>query len=186
MHNNNKLISLAGIANSGKNFFADQIKKYSDKNVIILSLADALKKDLQPFILEKFGIDILNCTREEKNLVRPLLVSFGGINRQLSKGTCYTKIIGEQIKDIKDSVIILSDLRYIQWETDEYFWVKNHGGKLIYIERAGIDYPNEDERINCPKLKAVADFVFEPPYFTPENENECEEYFRGVLKQILV
>lgn len=186
MQNNNKLISLAGKASVGKNFFADQIQKYSDKNVVILSLADALKKDLQPFILEKFGIDILNCTREQKNLVRPILVSFGGVNRKISKGTCYTKILDDQISKIKDSIIVIVDTRYSEYETDECQWVKNHGGKLIYIERAGIDYPNEDERINCPKLKAVADFVFEPPYFGPENEKECEEYFRGVLKQILV
>lgn len=186
MQNNNKLLALSGKANSGKNFFADQIQKYYNKPVVILSLADALKKDAQAFILEKFGIDILNCTREQKDLVRPILVAIGRVNRKISKGTCYTKIIDSQIKDIKDSIIVITDCRYIYYPEDEYYWLKNHGGKLIYIERAGIDYPNEDERINCPKLKAVADFVFEPPYFGPENEKECETYFKEVLNKILV
>lgn len=186
MQNNNIIIGLCSKAGGGKNFFADQIKKYSNKPVEILALADALKEDLYHLIFMKFGFDIFNCTREQKDSVRDILVAFGKVQRQKSNGTYYTKILDEKIKKISDSIIIVVDIRYMYYETDEYHWIKSHGGKLIYIERAGIDYPNEDERINCPKLKAVADFVFEPPFFTTENEKECEEYFKGVLAQILV
>jgi hypothetical protein len=183
---NRIIIGIGGGAGFGKSFFAEKIAQYAGRKTVILPLADPLKEDVRPFILEKFGIDILNCTREEKDLVRPILLAVGKINRKISNGTCYTKKVEARPEFNSDSIVVIPDARYIETNEDEYYWLKKHGGKLIYIERAGIDYPNEDERINCPKLKAVADFVFEPPYFGPENEKECEEYFRGVLNQILV
>lgn len=177
-----KLIGLSGNHGVGKNFTADQLAKIFEqqgKTVSILSLADELKKDLQSFLLEKFNINILDCTREEKNRVRPILVEYARIKRIESKGTHYAQIL-ENLPEFNSSdVVIITDIRYVEYDTDEYYWLRAHGGKLIYIVRNDCPPANVDELENNARLYNLADIVIGPPFYEPENIDS--NYYQDIL-----
>lgn len=177
-----KLIGLSGNHGVGKNFTADQLAKVFEqqgKTVSILSLADELKKDLQSFLLEKFNINILDCTREEKNKVRPILVEYARIKRIESKGTHYAQIL-ENLPEFNSSdVVIITDIRYVEYPFDEFHWLRYRGGKLIHIMRNGCHPANDDELENNAKLYNLADTVIYPPFYEPENIDS--NYYREIL-----
>jgi hypothetical protein len=180
------LIGLSGNHGVGKNFTADQIAKIYKQhgyNVSILSLADELKKDLQKFLWEKFNINILDCTREEKNRVRPILVEYARIKRVETLGQHYPKILQDLPEFNSSDVVIITDIRYIEYLTDEYYWLRQHGGKLIHIHRKGCPPANEDELDNNAKLEFFADEVIEPPYYDGEVDLD---FYKQLLKSLSI
>jgi hypothetical protein len=101
-------------------------------------LADALKQEIAPFLKDLYGIDIFSCSREDKNLVRQILVEHGRIRRIATNGTYWTNKLTQSIKDYVDAapenVAVITDIRYSVYEEDEVFWLKNiMGGSLVHI-----------------------------------------------------
>ena len=160
-----KVIGIAGVARSGKDTLCDLLRKgllergYKSQR---FALADLLKAKIRPFLLEFFEIDIFDCSPEEKELVRPLLVEFGRAKRITSEGSYWTGLLQEEIDKADCDVAIVTDIRYAEYEYDEADWLKewNHG-TLIHVERVLpngeiLTAPNADEERNNPKLKELA------------------------------
>ena len=64
------IIGLSGVARSGKDSFFNVAEEYfSSKDIKCkrLALADNLKQDLRQFVMNKFDIDIINMSPEEKD-----------------------------------------------------------------------------------------------------------------------
>ena len=83
-----KNIGLSGVAGSGKNTVCDIIIKLLDRLNLPykeLSIAKNLKRELSDPCKKLYGIDSSNCSREEKDLIRPFLVAHGQIKRKLAK-----------------------------------------------------------------------------------------------------
>ena len=173
---NTIVVGCAGNATCGKDTFANLlIKRLSEKGITAkrYALADALKSDLYFFLKQNFDIDIFDCTLEQKNLVRPILVEYGRAKRIQTKGTFWTNLVEEKIKQDRLPVAVVSDVRYwIYPDIDELPWLKNKlNGVLVYIDRYdNIDGkrrytapPNHDELENNPKLKKAADWHIDWP-----------------------
>ena len=112
------------------------------------------------------GIDSLNCSREEKEVIRPLLVAHGLIKRNLSRGRHWVDLLTNELDP--DKINIITDIRFDKYEKDEVYWLKNEvNGLLIHVSRYDeiggkrIFLPpvNETERENNPKVKRKADFI---------------------------
>jgi len=165
-----KIIGISGVATSGKDTLCSLISRYlSEKNIATkrVALADKLKEDLRPFLIEKFHVDIMKPTVEEKTLVRPILVSYGKVKRSLTKGTYWTSKVDETIQNmLNDKILpIITDIRYHEYPEDEFYWLKNKGGILIHISRVGIDDKiippaNTEEKENDKRIKENADFTY--------------------------
>jgi len=165
--NINKIIGISGVATSGKDTLCNMISRYlSQKNIISkrIALADNLKNDLRDFILDKFSIDITKSTPEEKSLVRPIMVSYGKIRRSISKGTHWTQKVEKDLERLTSENIIpiITDIRYMEYPEDEYFWLKNKNGVLVHISRLDLNGnlippANFEEKENDVKLKEVSD-----------------------------
>lgn len=166
------LIGITGLATCGKDLLLEMLKVRGE--VTRFALADNLKKDLRPFLLEKFGIDINVCSPEQKEMVRPIMVSYGKVWRIMSGGTHWTKMVEEQVTLKKrNSLVAITDIRYSDPEfiQDEVAWIKEMGGILIHLSRYSIvgkmkKYilpPNSDEAVNDPILKNESDFKLEWP-----------------------
>jgi hypothetical protein len=183
------MIGLSGIAGSGKDLFCKLLLKEIKGTRI--ALADPLKEETRGFILQKYGIDILNCTLEQKNKVRDFLVFYGGIKRYESKGTYWTSKAQNKI-DVSKYTSVVTDIRYAEYENDEIHWIKNtNQGVLVHIRkyceietmdshqvrRIYFDPPNEDERRNDPKLREKADYSIEWPHV----ENATQEEIKVTL-----
>lgn len=188
----NNMIGLTGVARSGKDTFYSILKRYLKEKTIEsqrIALADNLKYELGDFVKDKFKIDLAKCDGREKELVRPLMVSYGKCRRIQTDGKYWTSMVESKIKELKKSNIlpIITDIRYIEYKDDEYAWLKNHNGILIHISRKlddGTLIPpaNIEEKSNDNKLKAVADYCVS--WETCQDVNFLYELMQKHLKNI--
>ena len=183
---NKLVIAAAGVSRSGKNSFCDLIHKKLENlgfTVKQHALANQLKADLYFLIQHNLNIDVYKCNDVEKQLIRPILVEWGRIRRIQSKGIFWTNLVEQQIVKSTSQIQLISDLRYDFYPEDELFWLKKRmNGILVHIKRYSasecwpkndpqdirirreyIKAPNEDEKINDPKLEATADYKVEWP-----------------------
>ena len=188
------IIGLGGIAKSGKDFFFTNLKKTTKRNVIRFAIADELKKELFSLIKNTYNVDIFNCSAEDKEKIRPMLLSHGKIRRNESKGRHWINKISEKIKDAakdKENIVVITDIRYDEFAEDEVDWVKKElNGFFVhiskYIEDKGVRVfglpPNEDEAINNPKLIEKADYLIQWP--DKLGEEQAKKYCNDVLVHI--
>lgn len=185
-----KVIGVSGVARSGKDTMAQALKEILEENegirVEIRSLAAPLKSDIYDFILERFGIDVFDCTDEEKKLIRPLLVGYGGAKRAQTQGKYWTSLMDLELAYLAEdnvSVVIIPDIRYCDFEDDEVGWLLKKSGFLIHVSKELKDGTilqpaNEDEERNDPVLQRAADFSV----LWPEQDfQECKEVARTLL-----
>jgi hypothetical protein len=188
----NNMIGLTGVARSGKDTFYSILKRYlKEKNIDSqrIALADNLKYELGDFVKDKFKIDLSKCDGSDKELIRPLMVSYGKCRRIQTEGKYWTSLVESKIKDFKKSNIlpIITDVRYIEYKEDEYTWLKAHNGILIHISRklddgSVIPPANIEEKSNDNKLKAVADYSVS--WETCQDVNFLYELMQKHLKNI--
>ena len=188
------MIGISGIAGSGKELFCKFLLKEIKGSRI--ALADPLKEETRGFILQKYGIDILSCSLEEKNKVRDLLVFYGGIKRYESKGTYWTDKAQKKADNCKH-VPIVTDIRYAEYQNDEIHWLKaKNKGTLIHlrkycevetfgpqVKRVYFDPPNEDEKRNDPKIRDKADYCIEWPHIENANYEKIKEVLTPYAKE---
>ena len=185
------IIGLGGIAKSGKDFFFTNLKKTTKRNVIRFAIADELKKELFSLIKNTYNVDIFNCSAEDKEKIRPMLLSHGKIRRNDSKGRYWINKISEKVKDAaKDekNIVVITDIRYDEFAEDEVDWVKKElNGFFVHISKYTEDKgvkvfglpPNEDEAINNPKLIEKADYLIQWP--DKLKEEQAKRYCNEVL-----
>ena len=188
------VIGLGGIAQSGKDFFFTNLKKTTKRNVIRFAIADELKKELFSLIKNTYNVDIFNCSAEDKEKIRPMLLSHGKIRRNESKGRHWINKISEKVKDAaKDekNIVVITDIRYDEFAEDEVDWVKKElNGFFVHISKYTEDKgvkvfglpPNEDEAINNPKLIEKADYLIQWP--DKLKEEQAKIYCNEVLIHI--
>jgi hypothetical protein len=162
-----KIIGISGVATSGKDTLCSLIARHlSSKNIKSqrLALADNLKNDLKNFICDKFDINILEASSQEKTLIRPIMVAYGKVKRTLSKGKHWTNMLDLSIEDLvkEDTVPIVTDVRYMEYPEDEFFWLKSRNGILVHISRLDMNGnlimpANLEEKENDTKIKEKAD-----------------------------
>jgi len=167
----NGLIGLSGFAGAGKDLLFSEISKKIPATRI--ALADSLKLEVRDYLLKCFKIDILKATRDEKNLVRDILVAHGKVRRQQSFGQYWTGLVTEAINKEKETkLVVVPDIRYAKFEKDEHNWLSNMGGLLVHINKYHINddnfklflsAPNKEEEENDPKLKLLSDYQIEWP-----------------------
>ena len=192
--NNVNLIGIAGVAGSGKDTFAEIIKKVFESNgfeVNCLSFAKKLKEEVAEVSKSMYGIDTTNCTREEKNLIRPLLLAHGAIMREKTKGQYWI----DGIKDLvsNDKINIITDVRFCEYECDEVDWIQSNNGVVVHItrffeengERIYISPDNEYEKRNNKILKNRANYSFSWPTDISKQIKYSNKFFEWLVKNYL-
>tara|TARA_R110000824_G_scaffold69822_2_gene179696 strand:- start:11832 stop:12425 length:594 start_codon:yes stop_codon:yes gene_type:complete len=175
-----KNIGISGVAGCGKNTLSEIIIKLLQRLELPyreLSIAKKLKQEVSCASRELYGINSSNCTREEKDTIRPFLVAHGEIKRKLSNGTHWTSLLNKELG--REKINIITDIRFNEYEKDEVYWLKNEiNGVLIHLSRydqvngARVYFPpaNEAENRNEPLLKEEASFLLK--WKTEENETK--------------
>lgn len=178
---NKKLyIGIGGTARAGKDTFCAIAKKQLEAKglkVKKFALADELKNDLKNFIREKLDMDVYTQITSEKDIIRPILVGYGDSMRKKTQGTYWTDKVSNSIAKDDSDVIIVTDIRYDEYEKDELYWMKDVlGGVVVHVSKYSIRFnpyfmdgkekqwvipANDHEARNDPKIKKKADFVVE-------------------------
>ena len=155
------IIGVSGSARSGKDTFFQLLNKYygSPKHFQRFAFADELKNDLRRLISRKFGIKISNCTDEEKELIRPLMVSYGKLARNINEDYWIQRLMNKILPYKNLKVPVITDVRY----PNEQRYLKQHFEDCInvHISRKGFPPINEEEEENVPTLKDNCDYHLE-------------------------
>ena len=157
-----RIIGICGPARSGKDTLADSFveifKEYKVKTQK-LSFAKELKYECKSFVKRTLGIDIFTEVTEEKDIIRPLLVTWGTHVRRRLNDNVWIDALAKRMHSNK--IIIISDVRF----ENEFNWIKERGGKIVFINRTlpdGTLVPNanEEEEKNNAFLQQNADSNF--------------------------
>lgn len=178
------IIGVSGYARSGKDTFFEILKRElsGSKKVSRVALADCIKEDLKPLLTENFNIDPFNCTDDQKNIIRPLMVTYGThVARKLNKNHWINKIKQKLIKNESLGCIsVITDVRYMNEQT---FLKENFNNSIfVHISRIGFGPANKEEEINTPKLKINSDYEISWKSFSSSNE-EGEPFVKSFINE---
>lgn len=195
------VIGLSGTAGSGKDLFHYLLSKRI--NAERFALADELKIELRDTIQKLYGVDILSCSREQKNALRDFLVFHGDYRRKQTNGRYWIDKLQKKINNqadvfklngINNQIVCVTDVRYQFYEKDEIYWLKEEmGGILVHIKKYTLDNagnkiftapPNEHEAKNDPLLQKAAHYKIEWPDISGQTENYesgLSEYIDGFV-----
>ena len=185
-------IGISGVAGAGKDLFFNLLSKRI--GVRRFALADQLKDDCASWCYDQYNIDPLDCSREEKEQIRGLLVFHGVFKRKLTDGRNWINKLDPKIKSFltnaqTDDVPVVTDIRYQEYEKDEVYWVKNElNGVLVHVsqyqnkdgKRAWRAPANGEEARQDPILKNHADFLVEWEKIKCDNPQENEYLIQKV------
>jgi hypothetical protein len=169
-----KYIGVSGVARVGKNLFCDIASDilYKERGLSskTYSLANCLKKDCEVFLRDKLGLNVWSEDTLEKSIFRPLLIWYGGVKRNASKGRCWIEMLDPDVRKSTADICFISDVRFCKYANDEAYWVQTElGGKLVHIskfsylssEKVYTQPASQDETVNDPMLKHIADASME-------------------------
>jgi hypothetical protein len=177
-----KLIGVSGFARSGKDTFCNRSAKYLNfyKNKVkIFSFADALKNELNELLLQNVGISAFTEKDEEKEIIRPLLVTYGThLRRKLNENCWVDKIRSSVMHHVnRGTFVFITDVRFL----NEAEWIKDSNGILFNIQRNGVSAANKEESEQFKLFKPLIDYSIKWPTFGDKNINKCDDY---ILKLI--
>jgi len=183
-----KIIGIAGVAKVGKDTFcADLIDIIEGDGLKAsrLAFADALKNDLKDFLLAKTGVNIYNNDPDTKELIRPLMVEYGKLMRNITKGKYWVDKVKLQVEENlkNDTVSIISDVRY----PNEAEWINSiDGGVTVHLSRGGITPANQEEYTQDPMVQEKCSILLRWSNL-PENliKTQSLEYFNEITQYIL-
>lgn len=196
------VISLSGVARSGKDSFCQYLIAILESVGIRAkryAFADELKDKVRQPLIDLCGVDVLNCSPKDKEMIRDYLVAVGKIKRIQTNGKYWTGLVEEKIKNDSDvDVAIVTDTRYDVYPEDELWWVQEHmNGVLVHLRmydekenpfedskrRNYVLPPNKDEAENDPKLHAKADYKVEWSRAADLSklEEHCYPYIEGFI-----
>jgi hypothetical protein len=155
------VIGIGGVARVGKDTFCNEIIRELKTLGIKcerIAFADQLKHDLKDFLLAKTGVNVYTDNDLQKSQIRPILVEYGKLMRELSEGLYWINKLKPIINKNKNNAItsIITDVRY----PNETKWINSIPNSLtLHIVRKGITYANKEESINDPLAKQYSNFT---------------------------
>lgn len=156
------IILVSGVARAGKDTFFNLLSESLPQEFKThrFAFADQIKEDLKPLLMSNFNIDPCNPTDKQKEIIRPLMVSYGThVARRLDKEIWIKKLFEKiKTKPFDDKTIaVITDTRYPNEQS--YFLDKFKNCINVHIERFGFKPANEEEEKNTPLLKNNANYV---------------------------
>lgn len=145
------IIGISGFATSGKDTCASLIHSYLGHVGLkskTLSFANALKQDIDDFCTQKIGISAFTTDPILKSKIRPILISYGQIQRNLSNGTYWIYKVDPQINEFFNSggdIVIVPDLRFKEFEYDELDYIRSFDNSIV----VNVERTNNDQQIKA-------------------------------------
>ncbi len=178
------IFGISGLARCGKDTFAKYLSLKLKKHqypVSTVSFASAVKKDLDKFTKESLNISSFTENKKEKEIIRPLLVSYAtDVCRNKIDKDFWIKKVSKRIENSVENkiIILIPDVRY----GNEAKWIKKMGGYVIHIHRINNKPANFEEKANDPIVKNMADFKIKWKNFNNEKQT-CHNHIAKLFKK---
>lgn len=172
------IIAITGFATSGKDTFFKLLAEDNPKHIRV-AFADELKKTAAPYIKSLYNIDIFNCTPEDKEIARPILIAIGCWARDNISDTYWVDKTIEQIRKLihQGYIPTICDFRFKSEivRLQQEFGEQNVIG--VEIIRTDSEYiPPQKEIENRPFLIDYIDYTVEWPTVTTLDKKELFKY----------
>lgn len=176
------IIGLTGLARCGKDTFcnyARQHLKSLNYETQRLAFADELKKDIDEFLIEKLGISAFTEVTSEKEIIRPMLTTWGTDIMRKKDDLHWVKKVEEVIVENKKNniVSIVTDIRF----PNEIEYIHKIGGKVIHLTMTGNTPANDYERENDPLLRKNADCLVEWERYGDDALEKCISHVEDAI-----
>jgi len=180
------IIGLTGLARCGKDTFCKYARLHLDSLNIQsqrLAFADELKKDVDAFLIEKLGISAFTEITEEKEIIRPMLTTWGTEIMRKKDDLHWVKKVEEIIVDNKKNniVSIVTDIRF----PNEIDYIHKIGGKVIHLTMIGNKPANDYEKKNDPMLNKNADCLVEWKKYGDDALEKCISHVKSAFKNCI-
>lgn len=179
----NTLVGVTGFATSGKDTLYTICKNSlpSSFNTKRYAFADELKAECDDFLLKNVGISAFTSDPYEKEIIRPLLVTYGTHIRRKLDQNCWINRLEERIRSeaLSDHLIFITDVRF----KNEAVWIKNHGGFIINVQREGIGPANADEEEQFFLIKPHVSFSIDWPTVGSDQIFNLSNHVSPILKK---
>ena len=178
-----RLIGLTGFARCGKDTFFLRSSRYLHHLGVKsnrFAFADVLKGECDPLLRLNTGISAFTHNAEEKEIIRPLLVTYGtNIRRKLDPNCWIDQIKAEVSEKLScGHYVFITDVRFY----NEAEWIKSEGGSIFNIQRDGIGAANTDELEQSKLIRFLVDVKISWPTFGEEDLSECDYYVESSLQ----
>jgi hypothetical protein len=173
----NKLIGVSGFARSGKDTFCERasaLLRFHNEKCTTFSFARALKEELYDLLIKNTGISPFTEDPQAKEIIRPLLVTYGTEVRRKINPDCWIESIQSGVNYYlnKGYYVFISDVRFL----NEAEWVKENEGYLFNITRSNIKPANKDEETQFNLLKNLIDYKICWPTFESNDKGHFDDY----------
>jgi hypothetical protein len=172
------IIGVTALPQTGKDTFFEYFREYcgyTGKALHRVSFGDSLRSDLRSFVEEHYDIDIVHCTPEEKELIRPLMIAHGQCLRKKNPDTLLnrSKHLVRKIINEEQAIPFYTDVRF----NNEVDYIKSAGGIVVHLSRKRNPYPQPDspELLGCLE-RADIHFNLSHIDFTGEPTRDYEQY----------
>jgi hypothetical protein len=152
------IFGITGVARSGKDTLGRALARklgYMRFPCLKMAFASEVKHDLDEFTKANFGFSAFTEKDAEKKLIRPLVVAYAEAQRKLDNN-CWLKKLEKRVLSALNNqiIVIITDVR----KENEAKWIKEHGGFIIHVKRAGIKPADFNEKANDPIIQKLSDF----------------------------
>jgi hypothetical protein len=181
-----QLIGLSGFARSGKDTFYERSKLLLEKHgkkAVRVAFADALKSECDELLSKYTNISAFTEIDKEKELIRPLLVTYGThIRRALNENCWLEKIQPEVIEYLKsDYYVFVTDVRF----KNEAQWITMNGGLLVNVARENIKPANHEEHKQAHLMKGLINYDIFWPTYGSDNIEKCDDHVFPLFNHLL-
>jgi len=148
-----KIVGISGKRGSGKDTVCAMARELDD-NVIVLAIADEIKKEVALATGE--SIDFVEANKEE---FRGLLQHWGQYKRGFVRESYWLDRLDDKLRGIPDgSIVFISDIRY----ESEIRFLKKRGGLMVRINRhcpdkalEAVDHHQSETQLDRTKMDHV-------------------------------
>ena len=134
-------------------------------------------------MLKNLNISAFTEKDEEKELIRPLLVTYGTELRRKLNPNCWIERVQDRIKDLLDQgeYVFITDVRF----ENEAHWIKYNGGFILHVERSGIKPANHEEHRQSIRMRKYVSYNVNWPTFGQENIERCDDHILPIIAHII-
>jgi hypothetical protein len=160
MKNNIKTVLITGSKRVGKDTFFNLLNNLYPNKFIAFRFADELKNDLDFISLKMFNKRARDLDGEEKEVFRPILISYGCSWRELDP-IHWVRVVDKQIDENENSNLtpIILDCRF---SNEILFFKEKYKNQTVTLEiiREGGPEPTDEEKRNIPLLNSTSSYSY--------------------------
>lgn len=181
------IVGITGFARSGKDTFFSLLSKRNSRYKRY-AFADKLKQDLRLFLMEQCHIDINTIPNEKKHLVRPMMIAYGCLQRDLGDGLHWVREMEKQmLSDIRFAdmlspsapIPVITDIRF---PNEAKYLKEKYNLILVEVNREGAPTPPDEELKNQPLVREYVDHFINWPTVGDDKIMELQSYVDDFAK----